>query len=117
MIVVDTASAGPQLPGVIYYGIEATHSGMCKYDSASAPGYRNVSTAIRDWAEEAPTVIRTRWEIESNNRSVRAQSEAAERTRGYRSPTEISLPGNCPPSPFLELALSGDPNSCLTLPM
>ncbi|OBR16008.1 LipA and NB-ARC domain-containing protein [Colletotrichum higginsianum IMI 349063] len=92
MIVVDTASAGPQLPGVIYYGIEATHSGMCKYDSASAPGYRNVSTAIRDWAEEAPTVIRTRWEIESNNRSVRAQSEAAERTRGYRSPTEISLP-------------------------
>ncbi|OHW99541.1 LipA and NB-ARC domain-containing protein, partial [Colletotrichum incanum] len=90
MIVVDAKSASPQLPGVTYYGIEATHSGMCKFDSISAPGYRNVSTAIRNWAEEAPPVIWTRWEIETDDRRTRAQSEAAERTRNYRNTTGTS---------------------------
>ncbi|KAK2003034.1 hypothetical protein LX36DRAFT_175858 [Colletotrichum falcatum] len=90
MLVVDAKSASPQLPGVTYYGIEATHSGMCKFGSTSAPGYRNVSTAIRDWAEDAQQVIRTRWEIEIDDRKARAQSEAAERTRDYRSRRSIS---------------------------
>ncbi|KAK2034338.1 lipa and NB-ARC domain-containing protein [Colletotrichum zoysiae] len=93
MIVVDAKSASPQLPGVTYYGVEATHSGMCKFNSPSAPGYRNVSTAIRNWAEEAPPVIRTRWEIETDDRRARAQSEAAERTHlGNIFPTQASSP-------------------------
>ncbi|KAK1451511.1 LipA and NB-ARC domain-containing protein, partial [Colletotrichum melonis] len=89
--VVDASSASPQLPGVVYYGIEAPHSGMCKFNSSSAPGYRNVSTAIRTWAEEAPPVIRTRWDIEMDDRKVRAQSEAAEITREYGSPRETMI--------------------------
>ncbi|KAK1658850.1 hypothetical protein BDP55DRAFT_637504 [Colletotrichum godetiae] len=91
MTVVDASSASPQLPGVVYYGIEAPHSGMCKFNSSSAPGYRNVSTAIRTWAEEAPPVIRTRWDIELDDRKARAQSEAAEITREYNSPSETVI--------------------------
>ncbi|KAJ0298173.1 hypothetical protein COL516b_010096 [Colletotrichum fioriniae] len=91
--VVDASSASPQLPGVVYYGIEAPHSGMCKFNSSSAPGYRNVSTAIRTWAEEAPPVIRTRWDMEMDDRRARAQSEAAEITREYGSPPETVISG------------------------
>ncbi|EQB47791.1 LipA and NB-ARC domain-containing protein [Colletotrichum gloeosporioides Cg-14] len=83
MLVVDARSAGPQLPGVTYYGIEATHSGMCKFPEQHAPGYRNVSTAIRDWVRESPSVIQTRWIVERDDKRVRAQTEAAERTREY----------------------------------
>ncbi|KAI8162351.1 Protein SERAC1 [Colletotrichum sp. SAR 10_70] len=83
MLVVDARSAGPQLPGVTYYGIEATHSGMCKFPDQHAPGYRNVSTAIRDWVRESPSVIQTRWIVEQDDKRVRAQTEAAERTREY----------------------------------
>ncbi|KAK2015395.1 lipa and NB-ARC domain-containing protein [Colletotrichum eremochloae] len=96
MLIVDAKSASPQLPGVTYYGIEATHSGMCKFDSTSAPGYRNVSTAIQNWAEEAPPVIRTRWEIEIHDRRARAQSEAAERTHDYNSIWSTSSPVSSP---------------------
>ncbi|KAF9873583.1 LipA and NB-ARC domain-containing protein [Colletotrichum karsti] len=85
VMIVDAGSAGPQLPGVTYYGIEATHSGMCKFDDTNAPGYRNVSTAIREWAMEAPVVIQTRWEVEQEQRRSQAHNEAVERTREYGS--------------------------------
>ena len=83
--VVDAASASPQLPGVIYYGIEATHSGMAKFDSENAPGYRNVSTAIRQWVAESTSVIKLRWEVEEEDRRLRANLESYERIRAYVS--------------------------------
>ncbi|WYZ34326.1 hypothetical protein EsH8_I_000602 [Colletotrichum jinshuiense] len=96
MLVVDANSASPQLPGVTYYGIEATHSSMCKFESTSAPGYRNVSTAIREWSKEAPPVIRIRWEIELDDRRARAQYEAAERMRDYNNPSGTHAPVYAP---------------------
>ncbi|KAB5533630.1 hypothetical protein GE09DRAFT_1251074 [Coniochaeta sp. 2T2.1] len=78
-VVVDPASASPQLPGVTYYGIESTHSGMCKFESNTAPGYRTVSTAIRDWVKEASNVIQVRWLVELDDRQVRQQLEIHER--------------------------------------
>jgi len=83
--VVDAVSASPQLPGVTYYGIEATHSGMCKYESENAPGYRNVSTAIREWVADSPRVITVRWEVEEDDRRLRANLENYERIRSYVS--------------------------------
>jgi hypothetical protein len=82
---VDAASASPQLPGVTYYGIEATHSDMCKFDSDQAPGYRTVSTAIREWIADAPNVIPVRWQVEDAQRRVRANLENFERARLYVS--------------------------------
>ncbi|KAK6592453.1 LipA and NB-ARC domain-containing protein [Botrytis cinerea] len=54
--IVDQTSASPLLPDVSYFGIEATHSGMCKYESKRAPGYMNVSTKIKTWALEASPI-------------------------------------------------------------
>ncbi|KAK3347489.1 hypothetical protein B0H65DRAFT_423733, partial [Neurospora tetraspora] len=79
-LVVDANSASPQLQGVIYYGIEATHSGMCKFDGQNAPGYRNVSTAITEWVAVARTVIDIRWEAEEEERKKRAADEYYERS-------------------------------------
>ncbi|KAK4192153.1 hypothetical protein QBC35DRAFT_373916, partial [Podospora australis] len=87
ILVVDAASAGPQLPGVIYYGIEASHSGMCKFESENAPGYKNVSMSLREWVADAPNVIPIRWEVEEDERRQRADLENYERTRAY-----VSLP-------------------------
>ena len=88
--VVDAASASPQLPGVTYYGIEATHSGMAKFDGENAPGYRNVSTAIRQWVAESTSVIKLRWEVEEEDRRLRASLESYERIRAYVSVVHFS---------------------------
>ncbi|KAI1347054.1 hypothetical protein F5Y01DRAFT_256713 [Xylaria sp. FL0043] len=82
-LVVDANSAGPQLPGVTYYAIEATHSGMCKFDSKSAPGYRTISSAIREWVLDAPDVIRTRWRVEEDEKLARAKHEIEERMKPW----------------------------------
>lgn len=71
MLIVDTNSASPQLPGVVYYGIEATHSQMCKFPTMSAPGFRTLSTDIRGWVIEAPEVIQGRWILEEQETQVR----------------------------------------------
>ena len=76
--VVDANSACPQLPGVTYYSIEATHSTMCKFNSADAPGYSNVSSAILQWVLEASESIQTRWKVEDEERTARAMSEMSE---------------------------------------
>ncbi|KAI1855087.1 hypothetical protein JX265_012275 [Neoarthrinium moseri] len=83
MLVVDSQSASPQLPGVAYYAIEATHSGMCKFESKNAPGYRTVATSIRDWVGEAPDVVRTRWRVEEDEKLARAKHEIEERMKPW----------------------------------
>ncbi|KAI0474192.1 hypothetical protein F4859DRAFT_514734 [Xylaria cf. heliscus] len=83
MLVVDATSAGPQLPGVTYYAIEATHSGMCKFDGRNAPGYRTIATAVREWVSDAPDVIKTRWRVEEDEKLARAKHEIEERMKPW----------------------------------
>ncbi|ELQ43822.1 hypothetical protein OOU_Y34scaffold00126g25 [Pyricularia oryzae Y34] len=90
VIIVDANSASPQLPGVIYYGIEATHSGMAKFDSDNAPGYRMVSTTLREWVTEAPNVIQVRWGVEDEERQARARNDINEQIRAFRPPQSAS---------------------------
>ncbi|TGJ79626.1 hypothetical protein E0Z10_g9127 [Xylaria hypoxylon] len=82
-LVVDASSASPQLPGVTYYAIEATHSGMCKFDSKNAPGYRTISSAMREWVLDAPDVITTRWRVEEDEKLARAKHEIEERMKPW----------------------------------
>ncbi|RYP49449.1 hypothetical protein DL768_004859 [Monosporascus sp. mg162] len=96
MLVVDANSAGPQLPGVTYYAIEATHSGMCKFESKNAPGYRTIVTAIRDWVGEAPDVIATRWRVEDEEKLARAKHEIEERMKPWINETTSPLPPHSP---------------------
>ncbi|KLU84808.1 hypothetical protein MAPG_03844 [Magnaporthiopsis poae ATCC 64411] len=83
VLVVDANSAGPQLPGVTYYGIDATHSGMCKYDSADAPGYRIVSTTLREWVTEAIPFIEMRWKVEEEDRRMKTMNQMHEMRMPY----------------------------------
>ncbi len=66
ILLVDEDSAGPQLPGVTSYGIEAVPSGMCKPERTHV-GYLSISTAIREWIDEAPAVIQMHWMIEEED--------------------------------------------------
>lgn len=85
IIVVDANSASPLLPGVTYYGVEATHAHMCKFASASAPGFRALSTDIRQWILDAPALIAVRWEVEGLERTARMRNEIHERMSPFVS--------------------------------
>lgn len=76
--VVDQTSASLSLPGVRYYGIEATHSGMCKFESKNAPGYMNVSMAIKGWVNDCGPRIQGRWNAERKSRQLAKENEARE---------------------------------------
>jgi hypothetical protein len=78
LIVVDQASAGPQLPGVTYY----------------APGYRNVSTAIKEWVETAPPVIEVRWQVEDKETRIRIGAEINETMAPYVRARDVIF-GKC----------------------
>ncbi|GAO18377.1 hypothetical protein UVI_02009880 [Ustilaginoidea virens] len=83
--IVDANSASPQLPGVTYYGVEATHSQMCKFASANAPGFRALSTDIRQWVRDAPAFISMRWEAEEQEKASRMRNEVHERISPFVS--------------------------------
>lgn len=62
-----------------YYGIEATHVGMCKFDGSLAPGYRNLAASLREWVGAATPVVEARWreeDVDRRARLLRAQREA-----------------------------------------
>ncbi|GAB0136668.1 hypothetical protein EsDP_00004962 [Epichloe bromicola] len=94
--VVDACSASPQLPGVTYYGVEATHSQMCKFASPNAPGYRAVSTDIRQWVDEAPALINVRWEVEEQEKAFRMRQELHERMSPFVSPSSPFITSSHP---------------------
>ncbi|KPM37580.1 hypothetical protein AK830_g8999 [Neonectria ditissima] len=100
VLIVDANSASPQLPGVTYYGIEATHTGMCKFDGPSAPGYRNISTDIRQWVVDAPAVVQVRWEVEEEERRARMRNEISERMSPYADPVDHQAHGHADQAPL-----------------
>lgn len=76
--IVDQTSASPMLPGVAYFGIEATHSGMCKFDSKNSPGYGNVAGSVKKWVDASPPVIEARRVKEREDRLRSRQQQASE---------------------------------------
>ncbi|KAI1452162.1 hypothetical protein F4805DRAFT_463047 [Annulohypoxylon moriforme] len=117
MLIVDAHSASPQLPGVTYYAIEATHSGMCKFESRNAPGYRTIATAIRDWVVDAPDVIATRWRVEEDEKLARAKHEIEERMKPWLDSQRIQQSGQgssrSPALSFLETSSDRSHNRSL----
>jgi hypothetical protein len=59
--VVPKESAAPDELAEERSGIEADHSGMCKFSSERSPGYNLVEEAIQRYSEQAPAVIASRW--------------------------------------------------------
>lgn len=76
--IVDQESASPLLRDVQYFGIEATHSDMCKFESKNSPGYLNVSTTIKSWVQECLPVIQSRQEEERIKRQRDKEAQAKE---------------------------------------
>lgn len=97
--IVDQASASPQLPGIRYYGIEASHSTMCKFESKSSPGYLNVSTQIRTWVLESSPVVQSRWVAERQARKQARENEARELLGIYAEPNARPSQGSSANTP------------------
>lgn len=97
--VVDRAAESPQLPGVIYYAIEASHSAMCKFESKSSPGYLNVSTQIKTWVQDSPPVIQLRWMAERRERQQVRENEAKELLGIYTDPVVRPTQGSSANTP------------------
>ena len=76
--VVDEASAAPILDNTERSGIGANHSDMCKFEDATAPGYRTVVAALMRYAREAPPLIMTRWSRAKNMLAAQRSMEASE---------------------------------------
>lgn len=78
--VVDESSAAPivgGVGGVERSGIEADHSGMCRFEHEKSVGYEVVSEAIRRYSSDAPLDISRLWvqvhielEIEKRGRAM-----------------------------------------------
>jgi hypothetical protein len=51
-LIVDEVVAGPRLPDVDYFEIEATHLALCKFESENSPGYSNISHTLKSWVQE-----------------------------------------------------------------
>jgi hypothetical protein len=74
-MVVDQLSASPLLPDCTYFGIENTHSGMCKFDSKNSPGWTNVSVTLKSWIQEAEPAVQRYWSDEMMARRQKDESE------------------------------------------
>jgi hypothetical protein len=78
---VDESSAAPILGNTERSGIPASHSEMCKFESASATGYRTVVSAVIRYAREAPGIIIFRWEKADEMLSIQMLNKASELTK------------------------------------
>jgi hypothetical protein len=92
--IVDEDSAAPVIEGVERMGIERDHSHMCKFESEDAPGYEVVAEAIQRYAEDAPGLIRTRWEEEHRIRDLEKREAARELLRNDPSALQSLTPSD-----------------------
>jgi hypothetical protein len=99
-LIVDNISASPPLPGVKYFGIEATHSLMCKFETKNSPGWSNVAGSIKTWVEDSPGLIESRRIKERDDRFRMDREQAAELMRQYGV------------SPFFSLRYLGHTTKC-----
>lgn len=76
--IVEETSAAPILDNIERSGIGATHSGMCKFESSSAPGYRMVAAALIRYARDAPSLIAVRWSQAMDMFKAQRSMEASE---------------------------------------
>lgn len=78
---------------------------MCKFDSLNAPGFRAVSTDLRAWSLEAPSVISIRWAVEDEERAARVRNDINERMSPYLSPVHAgSVSPQRPLTPVVSLS-------------
>jgi hypothetical protein len=105
--VVDEDSAAPVIEGVERMGIERDHSHMCKFESEDSPGYDVLAEALQRYAEDAPGLIKTRWEEERRIRELEKREAARELLRDSATPIDGLTPAA---STSVENSLSQPPS-------
>lgn len=58
---------------------------MCKFPNAHAPGFRALSTDVRQWAMDAPALVTRRWAVEMQEIRERVREEMRERVAPFVS--------------------------------
>ena len=76
--IVEESSAAPILDNTERSGIGATHSGMCKFENSSAPGYRMVAAALIRYTRDAPSLVAARWSQATDMFKAQRSMEVAE---------------------------------------
>ncbi|KAI4210417.1 MAG: hypothetical protein LQ351_006709 [Letrouitia transgressa] len=76
--IVDETSASPSAQDVERAVIQADHSHMCKFENENSPGFDLVVEGIQRYAEEAPTIIKSRWDNEREERTMQKKAAAEE---------------------------------------
>ncbi|RMZ86858.1 hypothetical protein DV736_g5913, partial [Chaetothyriales sp. CBS 134916] len=76
--VVDETSAAPEVPGVERMVIERDHSHMCKFEDDNAPGFDVLAEAVMRYGQDAPKLIRSRWQEEKQIRELERHEMAKE---------------------------------------
>ena len=76
--IVEESSAAPILDNTERSGIGASHSGICKFENSSAPGYRMVAAALIRYARDAPSLIAARWSQATDMFKAQRSMEASE---------------------------------------
>jgi hypothetical protein len=94
VLIVDEPSAAPNYEGVERMGIEADHTGMCKFEDENAPGYEAVAEAILRYSRDAPQTIKGRWLEEQRKRQVERETKAMEIYPGKLSSSPMLFRGN-----------------------
>ncbi|KAE8395642.1 Alpha/Beta hydrolase protein [Aspergillus alliaceus] len=79
--IVNVESAVPTIDGVDKCAIPADHRGMCKFQNASAPGFKTVLAALKRYSQAAPMVIQGRLKVEAEMLEGRRRHEAMELLR------------------------------------
>ncbi|KAG6023913.1 hypothetical protein E4U41_001909 [Claviceps citrina] len=69
---------------------------MCKFAGPNAPGFRAVSTGIREWVNEAPAIIAARWHVEEQEKAFRMQQDIKERMSPFVSPSSPFITSSYP---------------------
>lgn len=107
-LIVEEDSAAPVIEGVERMGIERDHSHMCKFESENAPGYEVVAEALQRYAEDAPSLIKTRWEEERRIRELEKREAARELLRDSTSGIDLLAPGNSMAGPTSQATSGGN---------
>ena len=87
--IVDHASASPNMPGVTYFGIEATHEEMCKFKSSTSTGYLNIAIGIKRWVASCTEIIQRRWVEEDRGRTTNRKRHADEILGGFHVAEQV----------------------------
>ncbi|KAI0868247.1 hypothetical protein GGS24DRAFT_223260 [Hypoxylon argillaceum] len=93
--IVDRASAGMSWNEVDQCGISATHSGMVKFSSSNAPGYKLVLSALEKYIRSASTTVARKWEQDVEIIRRERQNEAENLLLGTMSDPKSSLRSLC----------------------